>query len=133
MPVSATTVFCDDIRMEQTGKLILVGVYPADLVPAALPGTFPISMFVQLHGLSVGQHKFTLTLKAPSGAVVLEQSDEINHPDAQKPSVLVFGGVLMTIDALGEIIAEITIDGENYPAGHLAVSLPEPPKAADQN
>ena len=38
MPKVNNIVICDDVRREDNGKHILVGVYGADIVPGALPG-----------------------------------------------------------------------------------------------
>ena len=35
--LSATALYCDDVRMEEGGKLLAVGVYGADIVLSALP------------------------------------------------------------------------------------------------
>ncbi len=37
----ATVLFCDDVRQEVSGKLLLVGVYQADMVISELPAVLP--------------------------------------------------------------------------------------------
>lgn len=39
-------LFCDDIRFENNGKQILIGVYTGDILPAQFPAVISISMWV---------------------------------------------------------------------------------------
>jgi hypothetical protein len=39
-------LFCDDIRLEASGKQILIGVYPGDIVLQSFPATIAISSWV---------------------------------------------------------------------------------------
>jgi hypothetical protein len=32
LPILATSLFCDDVRMEATGKLMLIGCYPGNII-----------------------------------------------------------------------------------------------------
>lgn len=68
MTASLNVVFCDDIRTEINGKLIVIGVYPDDLVPAFLPQTIAVSVWARLRHLEPGN--LTLTAKAGFNNVV---------------------------------------------------------------
>ena len=47
---SAFIVFCDDIRIENTGKLLLIGVYPTDLNAHDPNGTTSLRAYVAIDG-----------------------------------------------------------------------------------
>ena len=64
MKVEASTVFCDEIRREDNGKPILIGVYTDDLVPGTLPALFPLSVWKKAEGKDAGNHPFSV--KSPS-------------------------------------------------------------------
>lgn len=64
MAISAAVTFCDDIRIENTGKLLLVGVYPDNLVPGALPQLLTLSVWVRLKGVPPGDHNLHFTFGA---------------------------------------------------------------------
>ena len=125
--VKAETLFCDDIRQELNGKHILIGVYGADLVPFQLPSTFPISVWVRLWEIPVGQHAVTFRLHAPNQASTAEMKGQIDVSDASAPIVLVFGGLPMQVTSPGEAVAELVLnDGEPIRVGALKIS--EPPQ-----
>jgi len=49
VPVSIqATLICDDLRVEQSGKLILIGVYTPNIIVPQIPFTFPGLAFFQL-------------------------------------------------------------------------------------
>ncbi len=47
--VKAEVLFCDDIRIEQSGKHILIGVYPSDLVVPQIPFVLPVALWIRVH------------------------------------------------------------------------------------
>jgi hypothetical protein len=64
MAISASVIFCDDIRVEANGKPILIGVYPTNLVPGALPQAMSLSIWVRLRGVAPGAHMVHFTIGA---------------------------------------------------------------------
>jgi hypothetical protein len=124
MAITVTSVFCDDIRQENNGKLIFIGVYPVDLVPGAMPSTFPMALWLRAEGLGKGNHSFTFRLTGPTGDVILEQQDTIDLPEDDKPLVLLFAGFLVSVTKTGEIKGTLTLDGQDYEAARLIVTMP---------
>lgn len=122
--VSADVVFCDDIRQEVTGKFLLIGVYASDLVPGVIPSTFPMGMFVRLHGLPPGTHQFRLTVAFVEGATVFEQEGaaDINTPDL--PMVLIFSGFPVHVERHGILQVRLKVAGCDVVAGQLKVVAP---------
>ncbi len=51
MPVTATVLFCDDIRFEMSGKMLFVGVYLDDLVPVVLHLVIQLAIWVRVQRL----------------------------------------------------------------------------------
>ncbi|PZU83815.1 MAG: hypothetical protein DI528_15970 [Shinella sp.] len=124
MTVRVTSVFCDDIRQESNGKLIFIGVYPIDLVPGAMPSTFPMALWLRAEGVGKGDHSFTFKLTGPNGELILEQEDRLNLPEDDKPLVLLFAGFLVSITKTGEIRGTLTLDGQDYEAARLIITAP---------
>lgn len=125
MAIRVTSVFCDDIRQENNGKLILIGVYPVDLVPGAIPSTFPLAILVRAEGALKGEHRFVFKLKGPSNKLIYEQQDNVHLPEDDKPLVLLFAGILVSVDQPGEITGTLTLDDQDYEAARLSVTVPQ--------
>lgn len=127
--VHADAIFCDDIRQENTGKFLFIGVYPGDLIPSTIPAAFPMAVFLRVHGMPAGNHKFSAKLISPSGAVLFEQEGDMETNSEGIPIVLIFSGFLANIDSAGDLAAKITIDGRDLTAGSLRI-LPPPQASA---
>ena len=78
MQIKARTVFCDDIRIEENGKEILVGVYMVDLVPDTLPARFPLSIWINATGFESGKHPFAIKIAFPGVAEEFKMNTEID-------------------------------------------------------
>jgi hypothetical protein len=123
--ISADVVFCDEIRQEITGKFLLIGVYPADLVLATMPAAFPMGMLIRVHGLEPGQHRFSINVAFAGGETVFAQEDvaELSAPDL--PLILVFSGFLVPVKHPGFLEARIRVGGDDLTArGRIKVISP---------
>ncbi len=121
MTIIADAIFCDDIRQEMTGKLILLGVYPSDLVLTAIPSKFPMSIMMRIHGLAVGAHDFEFALTSPPSARILQQKGQGEVLNRNTPLVVIFSGIPMELDQVGELVASVKIAGNDLIAGRLQV------------
>lgn len=106
-------IFCDDVRPEASGKQILIGVYPNDLVSHVTPSTFPLALWIRLHGLKASSRKFELKLKSDDGATDLDLSGELFGHEAGGPSVIALGGFPVSVQAATTLRAFLAIDGED--------------------
>ncbi|MDL2410455.1 hypothetical protein PY650_33725 [Rhizobium calliandrae] len=123
MVVVADAIFCDDIRQEVTGKFILIGVYPGDLVPGRIPSSVPMGAMVRVHGLQKGVHEVEMVLTSPNGQRVIEEKSTFDLIESHTPMVLIFAGFVMPIDGPGEITLSMKIAGEEPIASKLPVVL----------
>ena len=105
MAISASVIFCDDIRVEMNGKLMFIGVYPGDLVPGALPQTMSLSIWVRLRGVTPGAH----TVRFAVGA------NDATQTEAEVPLV-VQTGKEANISIIG-----LPVELKDY--GHISFSL----------
>lgn len=124
--VKADAIFCDDIRQENTGKFLFIGVYPGDLIPSTLPAAFPMAVFVRVYGMPAGKHPFAVKVLAPGGRILLEQEDSMES-SADAPIVLIFSGFAANIESPGDLNVRIIIDGQELLAGSLKILPPPPP------
>ena len=109
--VTESVVLCDDIRQENTGKAILIGVYSGDIVISSIPARLGISLWLQgratesAHDLSV---RALLYGAAPEGSA--------------KPAVT--PGVAINVEPGNEFTVALTgIPTEITEPGYLAIQL----------
>jgi hypothetical protein len=57
-----TVIVCDDVRREISQKDILIGVYPSEIVIAALPGPFTAAFWMEVYSNQIGQHEIDFRL-----------------------------------------------------------------------
>lgn len=125
--MKAFTIFCDDIRLENSGKHLLIGVYTSKLVVPELPWNATLATWVSLSGLGSGTHSIQFIVEyvtADSTRVIGDVSSEltIEQPDVQ--TILSPTGLAVPIDAEGFIRLLVKIDGaEGVDAGRLKVGL----------
>lgn len=120
------TIFCDDIRIENTGKHILIGVYGVDLLPSFLPVNVTLGAWVRFSGLEKGQKRYSLRLKGPSGSEVLSLDGETEILRSDDPTIFSLLPVPVNIDQTGSITLEFGFDGEPcVEIGRLRVSPPQ--------
>ena len=81
MSFRTSIIFCDDIRTENNGKIILIGVYGDGLIPADLPQTFIFCIHMRIWDLPVGRHKLAFAL-AVDGRGDESKQVEIDVPNS---------------------------------------------------
>lgn len=121
-PRIESVIFCDDIRREDNGKVILIGVYGSDLVPGAVPSSFAISLWFRIANLSTGNHDFRFRIVGPDGKAEFGIDGQTTiMPDAQ-PALFAFSGLPVQVAGYGDIIAYISFDsGDDIEIGRLPV------------
>lgn len=125
MAIIADTVFCDDIRTENNGKHILIGVYGSDLVPGAMPSAFPIALWIRVEGVPLGKAAFRLEIEMPGGNNNVVLQGEGERRDSDRPVIMVFNQIPCTLERYGNIICRLSVaDSEPIEIGRLAVSQP---------
>ena len=131
MPIEARTVFCDDIRREDSGKMILIGVYAEDLIPGTIPSTFPLSFWIVVNGGKIDKGKLTISILQPGGNE-FKLDGQIGEVPADANTSLVFTGLPMQISEPGLIKVQLTFDN-NKPieAGSLIVRPPLVPQTGE--
>jgi hypothetical protein len=119
-------IFCDDIRVETSGKLLVIGAYTSDLIARSLPTDLTLTIWVRVYGLPEGVHKNTLALTL--------NGEEVFSADGE----LVMGKDMFVVEAVahaafeakgpGELAAWLHFPGEEPSlAGSLRISAAETP------
>lgn len=112
-----TTLICDDVRREDNGKFLLIGVYTPNIVVYQLPATLQLCAFQVWESDARAAHQFRVTVRhAESGAVVLERSASMEVPEAG-PGFLVLRFGDLRFEVVGTYELVVTLDEADRPAG----------------
>jgi hypothetical protein len=95
-------VLCDDIRFENNGKLLLIGVYSDVVEVFKLPLQLrSLGLAVRAKAMSAGRITFNVTATDPQGNSLLEASGEVNYEGEPGRTIwlpIVMGPALLTTE-----------------------------------
>lgn len=132
---SISAVFCDDVRLEATQKMTLVGAYPGDVLVHVMPTTLP--KLVAWTNIVVHEdHPIrSATVALLRDGQPIATSDELNVWDQEtmkeaKPRSFVLALELQNyvVDVAHTLAIEVLIDGKRTRAREIRV-LPGKPAA----
>ena len=97
-------VLCDDIRFENNGKLLLIGVYSDVVEVFKLPLQLrSLGLAVRAKAMSQGRIAFNVTATDPQGNGLLEANGEMNYEGEAGRTIwlpIVMGPALLTTEGL---------------------------------
>lgn len=107
-------VVCDDARLGNDGKYILIGVNPLDtFIYERLPATQTVNWYIELRVTKAGEARTFFRMSGPSDdSGVLEGRMTIRNPEA--PVILVPMTQLVTFKCAGIFRVEFSVDRENW-------------------
>lgn len=115
------TLVCDDVRREQSGKLIVIGMYTAGVVLQRIPANLPgLTFLTALQPTAAGKWEFTFRLSHVATGAVLgpEGKIEIEVPKVGGPAVIPIRIGPLNFQMPGEYA--FTLGGPNFDgAAHL--------------
>lgn len=106
-------IVCDDVRMENTGKWIIIGMYTPDMAVPQIPIVLPsITFFNWLESDRPGNFPFRMKLEQLESGTVLAEG--MGGMQFARPgvgiSVIRFGGI--QISQPGAYVYSMTFDGQ---------------------
>ncbi len=111
-------VLCDDVRFENNGKLLLIGVYSDVVQVVKLPLQMrSLGLAIKAKVLSTGRFPFSVSVADPQGNQLLDANGELNYEGEAGRTIwfpVVMGPALLTTE--GAYVVRISLgDG---PAVH---------------
>lgn len=120
MALKFDAIFCDDIRTEMNGKLILIGVYTSNII-APLPQKLGVCVHLRFFSDTAGTHKITFKLSGPDGFAA-EGDGQIETSRDNMNGSLSLPPVAADIKSEGDIEFWVGVDGQDQEiAGCIAV------------
>jgi len=111
------TLLCDDVRREDNGKLLFVGVYTPGIRVARLPASIPLCAFQIWEVDTPGVHQFRLQLRnAETGTTLLDGQAAMEVRNAGAGYLTLKLGVLR-FEVAGDYQLRFMLDGDEKPVG----------------
>lgn len=119
-------MICDDIRTEDNGKHIFIGVYEDNIVVNTLPTILPqIYVYTKWNTEETNIQKFELKISQPNGKVIGPLTGEFDLP-AKKKALIQWGISPFNLASTGTYLIDATINGKNTHIGSFDVILKKP-------
>ena len=84
-----STIFCDDVRTENTGKEIAIGIYPGQLTLPVIPFVIPVlTIRFELFFFGEPVEDFSIRVCDPAGTALVEQKRPLIFDDWSAPGTL---------------------------------------------
>lgn len=104
-------VLCDQVRTENNGKQILIGVYGQNIVFAFLPATLALFLWTRVMPEKAGQIKSELRVVGPHELIMAKANLITNIPKAGLASMSVIGPLQLTFQSEGIVKFQIREEG----------------------
>lgn len=108
--IRTTVLFCDDVRIERTGKHLIIGVYLNELIPLEMPSNVALSLWVRFQGIPAGNHRLALRIKPPGDvpSITVDGGGENGEDDV----TMIVGGLPIELQTTGLLSVYVAFDGE---------------------
>ena len=123
-PIEA--VFCDDIRREESGKLILVGVYPKALSVEEFPNTLELSLWVKINKSFQPPYSFKVEVIANEDILHTVEPTFTEDDGSGSAQVLMIG---MPVKLMRPGHIGVTVSGEGGEIGQITLPVIEKKKS----
>jgi hypothetical protein len=119
-------IICDDMRREENGKEILIGVYNEEIIAARFPAVIISAVFrVAVHQERDDFKTARILVKNPDGTTMFDVSQPIMSQTRKIPCVYSFGMVTPTFATAGSYEINFSLDDEMRTVGSLRVRPPD--------
>jgi len=108
-------IICDDIRVENNGKDIFIGVYSGDIVLSNMPTALNLAFWIDLKTEGVGERAVEFRIVLDPGEVQIAKvgATLVSPPDDNRGS-FAFGGVNIQFQRPGAISIQFHHKGEPW-------------------
>ena len=99
-------ILCEEVRVEKNDKLILLGVYPGDVLIHDIPGALRMTFYLELADLKKGQHAIFIRISGP-GKGFAEATAEVNVGDNTDVVSLTGPSAILKVEQEGTLVLEL--------------------------
>ncbi|WP_414826693.1 DUF6941 family protein [Altererythrobacter sp. Root672] len=106
-PKVSNVILCDDIRTENNNKLILIGVYTADVLTQNFPVNMKLATYFTVEGAPIGQHEFEVRLISTGSTSGISGTVEVGNPN--DPIIVITPPVPVVFQKAGKLKVDFRI------------------------
>lgn len=107
-------ILCDQVRKEDNGKLLFIGIYTSDIKVPLFPGLVPLTLVLAFSGARIGRDKVELTAYL-NGKMLVSGTTEIDIV-SDKRSFAVFPNIPFNLREKGILEIIVEMGGESLKA-----------------
>lgn len=107
-------IVCDDVRREDNGKEILIGVYSGDITLPRLPANIRIFFWAMLYVEEGGEQTFNIRVLGPGEVQLIQGNFHALLPDTPPEGSLPIGPLLLQIQTAGQLSLQIKREGGEW-------------------
>jgi hypothetical protein len=100
-------IVCDDVRREDNGKEILIGVYSSHILVSVFPANLRLFFYTMLSADESGDYKFSMRLIGPNGVQLIQGNIDAQMRGPGGEAALPIGPLVIQVQSPGEIVLEI--------------------------
>jgi hypothetical protein len=112
LPQIAFSLVCDDVRREDNGKLIIIGVYGENITVPQTPTNLILCLVLFVE--TQEEFRAQATFRVKMGATILTQAP-INLDYKKGKSTVAISAIPVGIEKPGDLLFELHIQGEENP------------------
>jgi hypothetical protein len=127
------TIICDDVRREDNGKLIILGMYMGTIVLQQLPATLPTLTILSLFESDRPESwswKLSVQTQSVERSRTVAEARGFAQAQQPGPGILPVKFVGLTIDEEGAYNAVLEIDGQREPLAVIPFTVVLPARLA---
>lgn len=109
-----TAIVCDDIRREENGKDILIGVYGSGLRVQALPTFLNLAVWLEVVPKVTGQHQLKMRMVGQNSSILFETASLPVQINELRPIHAPLAGVPLQIQAIGPIELQVAVNDQDW-------------------
>lgn len=105
-----SVILCDDIRREDNGKLILIGVYTGDIVPVEFPAFFSFRLYMLYDAEQSDKHRLDIVCMIDDVEVVRIEG-AVSQPDRSNSVQMIPPPMAIDVDKPSDLVIMAETDG----------------------
>lgn len=119
-----SAIVCDHVRVEATGKHILIGVYTTDIVVPRLPIELPLMLWLQIDGDGDGENETDYEFRfAFAARDKVKGGFTVSRSNASERVAVPLGHLPVEFDEEGELRVDLRIAGAGRWRNHVKLPV----------
>lgn len=108
-------ILCEDVRVEASRKMILIGVYAGNIKPSRLPATLRLCLWMSGRTKKLGNFKIDMQILDDNSRIIQSTSEPALLTNSEMSySTLNFAEIPVRLESTGIIKFQVRVDSGNW-------------------